>query len=238
MDPPPRSPDTRHRTVRSFVTRAGRLTGAQKKAIAEHWLRFGVDFSAGRLELAALFGNGAPCTLEVGFGNGEHLAARAQSEPERNFLGVEVHRPGIGRLLRVAAEAGLDNVRLIAHDAVEVLREQIAPGALDEVEILFPDPWPKKRHHKRRLIQPDFAELVATRLAEGGRFKLATDWEPYAEQMRLVLDACLRLECVVPAGVADRVPTRFERRGTGLGHRIHDLVYRRSLSQRISALGP
>ncbi len=238
MDLPRPGTDTRHRTVRSFVTRAGRLTGAQKKAIADHWLHFGVDFSAARLELAALFGNGAPCTLEIGFGNGEHLAGRAQTEPERNFIGVEVHRPGIGRLLRVVAEAGLDNVRVIAHDAVEVLREQIAPGALDEVEILFPDPWPKKRHHKRRLIQAEFVELVATALTAGGRFKLATDWEPYAEQMRAVLDACGFLEGVDPAGVNRRTPTRFERRGTGLGHRVHDFAYQRSLTQRISREGP
>src|SRR5258706_16258120 len=208
MDLPRPGTDTRHRTVRSFVTRAGRLTGAQKKAIADHWLHFGVDFSATRLELAALFGNGAPCTLEIGFGNGEHLAGRAQTEPERNFLGVEVHRPGIGRLLRVVAEAGLNNVRLIAHDAVEVLRDQIVPGTLDEVEILFPDPWPKKRHHKRRLIQPEFAALVAITLSKGGRFKLATDWEPYAEQMRLVLSGCPLLECLDSAGTASRTPTR------------------------------
>lgn len=238
MDLPRPGTDRRRRTVRSFVTRAGRLTGAQKKAIVEHWLRFGVDYSTARLELAALFGNGAPCTLEIGFGNGEHLAGRAQAEPKRNFLGVEVHRPGIGRLLRVVAEAGLDNVRVIAHDAVEVLRDQIAPGALDEVEILFPDPWPKKRHHKRRLIQAEFAGLVATALTGGGRFRLATDWEPYAEQMHLVLDACPLLEGVDPAGATRRAPTRFERRGTGLGLTVHDFAYQRSLTQRISREGP
>jgi len=227
MGLPRRGTEMRHRTVRSFVTRAGRLTGAQQKAIAEHWQRFGVDFSAARLELAALFGNHAPCTLEIGFGNGEHLASRAQAEAGRNFLGVEVHRPGIGRLLRVVAEAGLNNVRLIAHDAVEVLRDQIAPGTLDEVEILFPDPWPKKRHHKRRLIQPDFTELVAAGLTKGGRLVLATDWEPYAEQMRLVLGGCPLLECMDSAGSASRTPTRFERRGTNLGLKVHDFAYRR-----------
>ena len=163
--------ETRLRTVRSFVTRAGRLTGAQERALAELWPRFGVDFGAGRLDLAVLFGNDRPCTMEIGFGNGEHLAARAQAEPARNFLGVEVYRPGIGGLLRVAGTADLSNLRVIAHDAVEVLREQIAPDALDEVEILFPDPWPKKRHHKRRLIQGEFVLLVASRLAGGGRLK-------------------------------------------------------------------
>src|SRR5258708_4864226 len=198
MGAPRSGTESRLRTVRSFVTRAGRLTGAQQRALTEQWPRFGLDFSASRLDLAALFGNGRPCTLEIGFGNGEHLAGRAQGEPERNFLGLEVYRPGIGCLLRTAAAAELGNLRVIAHDGVEVLREQIAPDALDEVEILFPDPWPKKRHHKRRLIQAEFALVLATRLAAGGRLRLATDWEPYAEQMRLVLDACGVLEGVIP----------------------------------------
>ena len=238
MGSPRSGTDARRRTVRSFVTRAGRLTGAQQRALTEQWPRFGVDFGAGRLDLAALFGNDAPCTLEIGFGNGEHLAARAQAEAGRNFLGLEVYRPGIGCLLRVAGAAELGNVRVIAHDAVEVLREQIALGVLDEVEILFPDPWPKKRHHKRRLIQAEFALLVATRLAAGGRLSLATDWEPYAEQMRLVLDACPLLERGGAAGVTSRVPTRFERRGKDLGLRVHNLLYLRLLTHRISAGGP
>jgi tRNA (guanine-N7-)-methyltransferase len=238
MGSPESGTDKRLRTVRSFVTRAGRLTGAQQRALTEQWPKFGVDFSAGRLDLAMLFGNGNSCTLEIGFGNGEHLAARAQAEPQRNFLGVEVYRPGIGCLLRFAAAADLSNVRVIAHDAVEVLREQIAPDALDEVEILFPDPWPKKRHHKRRLIQAEFALLVASRLAGGGRLRLATDWEPYAEQMRLVLDACPLLESEGAAGVRSRAPTRFERRGADLGLAVHDLVYLRALTHRISARGP
>ncbi len=238
MGSPRSGTEARLRTVRSFVTRAGRLTGAQQRALIELWPRFGIDLGAGRLDLAVLFGNGRPCTMEIGFGNGEHLAGRAQAEPERNFLGVEVYRPGIGSLLRAAAAAELRNVRVIAHDAVEVLGEQIAPDALDEVEILFPDPWPKKRHHKRRLIQAEFVRLVATRLAEGGRFRLATDWEPYAEQMRLVLDACPLLERGEAAGVTSRAPTRFERRGTGLGLTVHDLLYLRSLTHRISTTGP
>ncbi len=238
MGSPRSGTDTRLRTVRSFVTRAGRLTGAQQRALTEQWPRFGVDFGPGRLDLAALFGSGRPCTLEIGFGNGEHLAGRAQAEPERNFLGLEVYRPGIGCLLRAAAAAELGNLRVIAHDGVEVLREQIAPDALDEVEILFPDPWPKKRHHKRRLIQAEFALVLATRLAAGGRLRLATDWEPYAEQMRLVLDACPLLERGGPAGAMSRAPTRFERRGKDLGLKVHDLLYLRRLTHRISARGP
>jgi tRNA (guanine-N7-)-methyltransferase len=163
---------------------------------------------------------------------------RAQAEPERDFLGVEVHRPGIGHLLRVAAAADLSNLRVIDHDAIEVLQQQIAPGALDEVQILFPDPWPKKRHHKRRLIQLESAVLLASRLRAGGRLLLATDWAPYAEHMRQVLDACPLLEPLATGGAdgtvgeppgepVGRAQTRFERRGLRLGHQVSDLAYRR-----------
>lgn len=220
-----------HRTVRSYVMRAGRVTDAQQRALTELWPRFGLPFGEAVLDLAELFEHPAPCTLEIGFGNGEHLAARAQAEPARNFLGAEVHRPGIGHLLRAAAAANLKNLRIIAHDAVEVLQQQIAPGALDEIQLLFPDPWPKKRHHKRRLIQPEFATLAASRLRTGGRLRLATDWAPYAEHMSQVLDACPLLAVVVPdpsvAEFPDRAATRFERRGLRLGHQVHDLMYRR-----------
>jgi len=236
-----------HRTVRSFVTRAGRLTPAQQQALVELWPRFGLAFGDQVLELGQLFGNARPCTLEIGFGNGEHLLARAQAEPERNFLGVEVHRPGIGQLLRGAAAADLRNLRVIAHDAVEVLEAQIAPGALDEVQILFPDPWPKKRHHKRRLIQPEFATALALRLRPGGLLRLATDWAAYAEHMRTVLDACALLAPV--EGAADaagatgaagaptpggRAATRFERRGLRLGHVVSELAYRRADPRSVS----
>jgi tRNA (guanine-N7-)-methyltransferase len=220
-----------HRAVRSYVMRAGRVTDAQQRALLELWPRFGVAYGETELELAQLFGRPAPCTLEIGFGNGEHLAARAQAEPARNFLGAEVHRPGIGHLLRAAAAANLKNLRIIDHDAVEVLQHQIAPGALDEIQILFPDPWPKKRHHKRRLVQPAFASLAASRLRAGGRLQLATDWAPYAEHMSLVLDACPLLAAVVADGSAAETPgraaTRFERRGLRLGHQVRDLLYRR-----------
>ena len=220
-----------HRTVRSFVLREGRLTAAQQQALVELWPRFGVPFSGDVLDLAVLFGRSAPCTLEIGFGNGEHLLARARAEAERNFMGVEVHRPGIGQLLRACAAANLTNLRVIAHDAVEVLHAQIAIGALDEVQILFPDPWPKKRHHKRRLIQPDFATLVALRLRPGGWLRLATDWAPYAEHMRAVLESCPLLApaagAAAAADPAGRMATRFERRGLRLGHVVCELGYRR-----------
>jgi tRNA (guanine-N7-)-methyltransferase len=219
------------RSVRSYVRRAGRVTEAQQRALTELWPRFGVPYTEARLELEALFGRAAPCTLEIGFGNGEHLAARAQAEPARNFLGVEVHLAGIGHLLRAASAAELRNLRIIERDAVEVLRHQIAPQALDEIQILFPDPWPKKRHHKRRLIQPEFAALAASRLRAGGRFAVATDWGPYAEHIGLVLDACPLLAGPGPGeppdGTGARAETRFERRGLRLGHQVRDFVYQR-----------
>ena len=219
------------RSVRSFVMRAGRITDAQRRALAELWPRFGLSYGPQLLDLTALYGREAPCTLEIGFGNGEHLAARAQAELGRNFLGVEVHRPGIGHLLMAAAAAGLDNLRAIDHDAVEVLRDQIAPDTLDEIQILFPDPWPKTRHHKRRLIQPEFAALAASRLRTGGWLRLATDWAPYAEHMRLVLDSCPLLARqhadAAPVAPAARAATRFEQRGLRLGHEVADLAYQR-----------
>jgi tRNA (guanine-N7-)-methyltransferase len=192
-----------------------------------------VEYSPQPLSLDALFGRSAPRTLEIGFGNGEHLAALAATHPERDYLGVEVHRPGVGHLFMLAEKSGITNLRASAHDAVEVLREQIAPGALDEVLVLFPDPWHKKRHHKRRLIQAPFVELVASRMAAGGVFRLATDWEPYAQQMLEVLAASKgSFTNLSPTGdwmprPDERAPTRFEKRGTRLGHGVWDLAFKR-----------
>jgi tRNA (guanine-N7-)-methyltransferase len=216
------------RAVRSFVRRAGRQTDAQQRALVELWPRYGVPGETGLIDFAVLFGRSAPNTIEIGFGNGDHLAARALAEPERNFLGVEVHRPGIGHLLRIAAAANLANLKVIEQDAVELLHSRIAPDSLDEVQILFPDPWPKKRHHKRRLIQPEFAMLVASRLRRGGRLHLATDWEPYAQQMRAVLDDCPLLATVTDEHLPARAATRFEQRGLRLGHGVSDLIYART----------
>ena len=222
-----------HRPIRSFVMRAGRMTAGQSRALEELWPRFGVEYSPEPLSLDTLFGRRAPRTLEVGFGNGEHLASLATAHPERDYLGVEVHRPGVGHLLMLAAANNLANIRVSTHDAVEVLRDQIAPGALDEVLVLFPDPWHKKRHHKRRLIQPPFVELVASRLAPGGVLKLATDWEPYAVQMLEVLSAAqATFRNLSPTGdwmprPEERAPTRFEKRGARLGHGVWDLAFRR-----------
>jgi len=225
MQQPPRS-------VRSYVMRAGRITEAQQRALATLWPRFGVEFNAGELDLDRLFGRAAPRTLEIGFGNGEHLLERALSTPERDFLGIEVHRPGVGHLLLGAGKAELKNVRVIAHDAVDVLQQQIPESSLDEVQLLFPDPWPKARHHKRRLVQPEFARLVASRLIPGGRFHLATDWEPYADEMLQVLSDCDALRnCAASGGFADQVmsrsATRFELRGQRLGHRVRELLFTR-----------
>ena len=215
------------RAVRSFVRRAGRQTHAQQRALVELWPRYGVPNQTGLIDLTALFDRRAPTTLEIGFGNGDHLAARALAEPERNFLGVEVHRPGIGHLLRTAAAANLRNLRVIEQDAVEVLAARIAPDSLDEIQILFPDPWPKKRHHKRRLIQPEFTALAASRLCRGGRLHVATDWEPYAQQMREVLAGCPLLASTTDERLAARAATRFEQRGLRLGHGVCDLVAQR-----------
>ena len=222
-----------HRPIRSFVMRTGRMTSGQARALDDLWPRYGVEYSPAPLDLDALFGRRAPRTLEIGFGNGEHLASLAVANRERDYLGVEVHRPGVGHLFMLAASNDLTNVRASAHDAVEVLRDQIAPAALDEVLVLFPDPWHKKRHHKRRLIQPPFIELVATRLAPGGVLRLATDWEEYALQMLEVMRGNPRFTNLSPGGdwmprPEERAPTRFEKRGARLGHGVWDLAFRRS----------
>jgi len=226
-------PQSEHpRSIRSFVTRGGRITPAQERALAHLLPKYGAPFAPAPLDARALFGREAPLTVEIGFGNGENLLELAQTHPERNFLGIEVHRPGIGRLLLSLAEHGLTNVRVICHDAVEVLERQIPPGSVHEMLILFPDPWPKKRHHKRRLIQRPFAEVLVSRLVPGGLLRLATDWQPYALEMLATLDATPGLENLAPGGgfvprPAERAATRFERRGERLGHEVFDLVFRR-----------
>jgi len=219
------------RTVRSFVTRAGRLTVAQERALIELWPKFGVAFESRPLDLDALFGRRATRVMEIGFGNGDHLAALAKAHPECDYLGVEVHRPGVGRLLLAIEAQELTNVRIVCHDAVAVLDAQIRPRSIDEVIILFPDPWPKKRHHKRRLIQAPFVALLSGRLKPGGVLRLATDWQAYAEQMLEVLDAAPELvNLAAPERFMPRAPerarTRFELRGERLGHAVWNLAYR------------
>lgn len=218
--------------IRSFVRRQGRMTPAQRRALAELWPRYGVPLAPAVLDLEALFGRRAPKTLEIGFGMGDTLLEMAAAAPEVDFLGIEVHRPGLGRLLAGLEARGLDNVRVIEGDAVQVLTQMLAAGVLDRLLLLFPDPWPKKRHHKRRLLQAPFVELAARRLRPGGLFHAATDWEPYAEQMLELLEECPLLEnCAGPGQFsprpAYRPPTRFERRGQALGHTVRDLLFRR-----------
>ena len=221
------------RAIRSFVTRSGRITAAQERALQQLWPRYGVEFAPQPLEAQALFGRDAARTLEIGFGNGANLLSLAAAHPERDFLGVEVHRPGVGRLLLALEAHSLTNVRVICHDAVEVLEQQIPRAFFAEILILFPDPWPKKRHHKRRLIQRPFAALAASRLARAGVLRLATDWEPYALEMLETLTATEGLENLSEYGgfsarPAERDPTRFERRGERLGHAVWDLAFRRT----------
>jgi tRNA (guanine-N7-)-methyltransferase len=224
--PPPR------RAIRSFVARAGRMTVAQERAWRELWPRLGLETTDAMLDLAQVFGREAPRTLEIGFGNGESLATLAAAHPEHDHLGIEVHRPGVGHLLLRAAELGLGNLRVICRDAVEVLQHCIPPASLDEVLLYFPDPWPKKRHHKRRIVQDAFVALVASRLRKGGRLRMATDWEPYAAQMLEVAGRCAALHNESPTGSyvarpGSRPVTRFERRGERLGHAVHDLAFSR-----------
>jgi tRNA (guanine-N7-)-methyltransferase len=213
------------------VLRAGRMTGAQKRALEELLPRHGIPYAPTPLALDHVYGRTAPRVLEIGFGNGDTLVELASASPGTDFIGVEVHPPGVGHCLLAIESRGLANVRVIAHDAVEVLATQVPELSLDEVMLYFPDPWPKKRHHKRRIVQPAFASLVASRLKHGGRFRLATDWEPYAAWMLEVLNACPGLVNAAPDGGCiqrrDRGATRFELRGRRLGHAVFDLEFRR-----------
>jgi tRNA (guanine-N7-)-methyltransferase len=220
----------RRRSIRSYVVRAGRMTDGQERALALLWPRFGVEYAAMPLDLDALFGRRARRVLEIGFGNGDHLAAIAAANRDTDFIGIEVHPPGVGHLLQEMEKHGLVNVRVFRHDAIEVLTHQLPPASLDEIQLLFPDPWHKKRHHKRRIVQPAFLDLVAGRLRPGGVLRMATDWQPYAEHMLETLRADARFGNLSPAGDyvprdESRVPTRFERRGERLGHAVFDLAF-------------
>ncbi len=221
-----------HRAIRSFVVRAGRMTTAQERAWRELWPRYGIAAHDGPIDFRAVFGRDAPVTLEIGFGNGESLVALARAHPERDFVGLEVHRPGVGHLLLRCEAEHLVNVRAVCEDAVEVLQLHVANGALDEVLLYFPDPWPKKRHHKRRIVQTAFAELVARKLRPAGIFRMATDWQPYAEHMLAVGSACMGLHNESESGSfvsrpESRPLTRFEQRGQRLGHGVWDLAFRK-----------
>jgi tRNA (guanine-N7-)-methyltransferase len=216
--------------IRSFVRRQGRVSNAQQRYHEEMMASIGVPYRAARVDLDALFGRAAPRIVEIGFGMGETSAAIAAAHPENDYLGIEVHTPGVGSLCKLVAELGLQNLRIIQHDAVEVFRDMLEPASLAGVHLFFPDPWPKKRHQKRRLLQPVFLVLLASCLQPGGYIHCATDWEDYAQQMLAVLTAERLLENTA-SGYAPRPDyrplTKFEQRGLRLGHGVWDLVFRR-----------
>ena len=220
------------RPIRSFIRREGRLTVAQQRAIDDLLPRFALDGTGAPLDPPVIFGRAAPLTLEIGFGNGESLLAMAAAAPEQDFIGIEVHRPGVGHLLLGIEQRGLTNLREVNDDAVPFLRERIPPQSLHRLLLYFPDPWHKTRHHKRRIVQPEFVDLVAERLSPGGLWHLATDWAPYAEHMRAVLDAhpafiARHLGTGENQRPAERPETKFERRGLRLSHSVFDLRYER-----------
>ena len=220
------------RSIRTFVMRAGRVTPAQQKALDEQWPTLGLDREAGMIDFGAVFGRQAPTILEIGFGMGDSLFAMAQAAPETNYIGVEVHLPGVGRLLNNVAKAGLSNLRVYNEDALLVLAECIPDGSLDGIQLFFPDPWHKKKHHKRRMVQPAIAQTFRHKLKLGGCFHMATDWQPYAEHMMAVMSAAEGYRNAAGAGQYSPQPehrpdTKFQRRGERLGHGVWDLVFER-----------
>lgn len=224
--------DKGHRPIRSFVLRGGRLTHAQQSALTELWPRYGIDNGAGVADFAEYFGNTSDIIAEIGFGNGESTWRMAQGEPDKNFLGIEVHEPGVGHLLLALDKHAIDNVRIAREDAVTFLGQRVADAALAGVRIYFPDPWPKKRHHKRRIIQPDFVAQLARCMTPGGILHLATDWQPYAEHMLEVMSASPDFANLSESGDYCPQPdwrphTKYEQRGERLGHVVRDLLYRR-----------
>lgn len=219
------------RTIRSFVLRQGRLTKGQELALQTAWPIYGIERANTPLDLASLFEQKAPITLEIGFGDGVSLATMAENAPDKNFLGIEVHRPGVGRLLHLIEQKGLKNVRVMDDDAVEIIKHRIPEQSLDCVQLYFPDPWHKKRHNKRRIVQAEFVSLIANRLKQGGIFHLATDWEEYAHHMAEVMEASNAFKSLSDSPFSQkpesRPTTKFETRGLKLGHGVWDLLYKK-----------
>lgn len=221
------------RKIRSFVMRATRMTDGQKKSLVNNWFKFGLNLSDGQQDLTALFGREAETALEIGFGMGDSFVDMAIAAPEKNFIGIEVHLPGIGRMLNRAETEAVPNIRCYKEDAVEVLSQCIADGSLHTIQLFFPDPWHKKKHNKRRIVQPEFAQLVRQKLAVGGTFHMATDWENYAEHMLEVMEVAQGFENTSGVGQftngrpEHRPITKFEKRGQKLSHGIWDLIYRK-----------
>ena len=219
------------RKIRSFVRREGRLTTGQQRALQDLWPRFGLETNT-PLDLDSVFGRTAPRTLEIGFGNGDALLTMAANQPETDFIGIEVHRPGVGRLLRELQQRALTNVRVLREDAVPILWNCLPDGCLDRLLLFFPDPWHKQRHHKRRIVQPEFIELLARKIKCGGILHMATDWEDYAQHMLRVTDQSTAFRNCAGAGNYSPKPgyrptTKFEQRGQRLGHGVWDLLYER-----------
>jgi len=229
---PPSRPEYKPKAVRSYVIRAGRITEGQRAAFERWWPHYGLSLHDGLLDPVSAFGRRAPLVLEVGFGMGDSLLAMAQAEPEKDFIGIEVHPPGVGRLMNAAGQAGLSNLRVYMADAMDVLGDCIPEAGIDRFQVYFPDPWHKKKHHKRRLIQRPFVRRVESVLRPGGVLHLATDWQDYAEQMLAVLNAAPGFDNLAePGPYADRPAfrplTKFETRGTRLGHDVWDLLFQR-----------
>jgi len=232
MSDPEHNTDQHTRRIRSFVRREGRLTPGQQRALDELWPRYGLAADTS-LVASIAFGRTAPLTLEIGFGNGASLATMARQDTESNYVGIEVHRPGVGHLLKQIETEDLENVRIYCHDAVEILNQCIDDHSLDRVLLFFPDPWHKKKHHKRRIVQPPFVNLLARKLKRGGIFHMATDWQAYAEHMLEVMESATAFSNA--AGKQNyserpgyRPTTKFEQRGRRLGHGVWDLIYRRN----------
>jgi len=219
-----------HRAIKSFVLRQGRLTGAQQNALDNHWKDYGIDFSEQLLDYGGLFDNNNEIVVEIGFGNGKSLLQQAINQPQYNFIGIEVHGPGVGHLIHNANAQGIHNIKVIRHDAIDVLTWQIAENSIYQLQLFFPDPWHKKRHHKRRIIKPAFIEMVQQKLKTGGVFHMATDWQHYARQMLEKMDEAEAFRNVSGNGNysktrGGRCETKFERRGIKLGHGVWDLIY-------------
>ncbi|KGE78368.1 tRNA (guanosine(46)-N7)-methyltransferase TrmB [Halomonas sp. ND22Bw] len=233
----PESPDAplHRRGIKSYVLRAGRMTAAQTRGLEEVWPRLGLTLEDGRQDLETLFGRRAPVVLEIGFGMGGSLIEQAETHPDTDFIGIEVHAPGVGKLLDEADKRGLTNLRVYREDALLVLEQCLPEGSLDTLQLFFPDPWTKKKHHKRRIVQPAFVELVRTRLKPGGTLHMATDWEAYAEWMAEVMAEAPGYQNTATEETAPYVPrpefrplTKFEQRGEKLGHGVWDLIFRRA----------
>jgi len=223
------------RRIRSFVRREGRMTPAQQRYLSDFWPKYGLKVEQGLLDWEKTYRRKAPKILEIGFGMGHSLVEMAEHEADKDFIGVEVHTPGVGKLFQLGEQQGVENIRVYAEDAIEVLTACIRDNSLQRLQLFFPDPWHKKRHHKRRIVQPDFVQLVRAKLAPGGVFHMATDWEAYAEHMVEVMQAAEGFKNLAPAESSPYVPrpenrplTKFEKRGERLGHGVWDLLFEKS----------